>query len=101
MRSFRFSLRWLFAVVSFAAIGCGLLVYATPLTANLIFSFSLLLLTCTALAAVFSSGQRRSFCTGFAVLGLAYFWLVCGSWQIANIRARERLMTTLVLEWCH
>jgi hypothetical protein len=103
MRGFHFSLRWLFGVVSFMAVGCGLLVYATPLLSQLTFMAAVAVLLTGAVDAACNSGERRMYWVGFAVFGLAYIWLVCGSWQSpdGNVMLRDRLVTTALLQWCH
>lgn len=101
MHGYRFSLRWLFAVVSFAAVGCGLLVYATPFTSSLVFTVALLVLMTAALAAALYSGQRRAFRAGFAGFGLAYLWLSCSSGVMPPGHLRDWLVTTRILAWCY
>lgn len=102
MRGFHFSLRWLFGVVSFLAVSCGLLIYASPLLSKLTFTAALVLLLASMFPAVFSAADRRAFWAGFAVFGFAYIWLICGAWQAPDGSAlRDRLATTAVLEWTH
>jgi hypothetical protein len=103
MRGFHFSLRWLFGVVSFLAVGCGLLIYASPFLSKLTFSATLVVLLAAMPAAVYSAGERRAFWAGFSFFGLAYLWLICGSWQSpdGSELLRNRLATTAVFSWCH
>lgn len=103
MPRLRFSLRWLFGVVSFTAVGCALLVYATPAWSQLTFTCSLAVLIAAAVAAIVRRDARRAFWAGFAGVGLAYLWLVCGSWQTpyGHAHVRDCLVMTAVLEWCH
>ena len=98
----RFSLRWLLGSVSFLAIGCGLLIYARPVTACLTFAATLLVLFAAIPLSVYRSGERRAFWFGFALFGLGYLGLVCGPWQAPDVHiqigVRERLPTTKLLE---
>ena len=102
MRGPHFSLRWLFGVVSFLAVGCGLLIYATPLLSKLTFTVILGVLLAAVVAAVCRGGDRRAFSAGFAAFGFAYVWLICGSWQSPDgtVALREKLVTTELLLWC-
>ena len=59
MRGFHFSLRWLFGVVSFLAIGCGLLIYAKPLLSKLTFTAALVVLLAATFAAIYRVGDQR------------------------------------------
>lgn len=97
----RFSLRWLLGSVTFLAIGCGLLVYARPVTAYLTFAATLLGLFSAIPLSVYRSGEKRAFWFGFALFGLAYLGLVCGPWQVPDgqfvVNVRERLPTTRLL----
>ncbi|HEV3343922.1 MAG TPA: hypothetical protein VG125_26345 [Pirellulales bacterium] len=103
MGGLHFSLRWMFGLVSFLAVGCGLLIYATPFLSRLTLTVTLVLLLASVLAAACHTGERRMFWAGFAFFGLAYGWIVCGSWQSpANDGLlHHRLATTAILEWCH
>ena len=102
MRGPHFSLRWLFGVVSFLAVGCGLLIYATPLLSRLTFTAALGVLLVAVVSAVCRAGERRAFWAGFAAFGFAYVWLICGSWQAPDgtVALREKLVTTELLLWC-
>lgn len=97
----RFSLRWLFGVVSFAAVSCGLLIYAKPILASVTFTTVLVVLLSSTAAAIYNSGDRRAFWTGFALFGFAYIWLVFGNWQMPNgsDHPRNHLLSTTVLTW--
>lgn len=103
MPRLRFSLRWMLGVVSLAAIGCGLLVYATPFLSKLTFTAAIFSVIGAIPAAAFQGGQRRAFWGGFAVLGLAYLWAICGSWQTpdGSLPLRECLVTSEILARCH
>ena len=98
----RFSLRWLLGSVSFAAVGCGLLVYARPVTTYTSFAATLLVLFAAIPLSVYRDGERRAFWFGFALFGLGYLGLVCGPWQAPDVHiqvgVRERLPTTKLLE---
>lgn len=103
MPRLRFSLRWMLGVVSLAAIGCGLLVYATPFLSKLAFTAALFSVIGAIPAAVFQGGQGRAFWGGFAVLGVAYLWAICGSWLApdGSVPLRECLVTSEILARCH
>lgn len=103
MRGFRFSLRWLFGMVSFLAVGCGLLFYATPLLSKLTFTVAILVLLSAVAAAIYQSREHRAFWAGFAAFGLAYLWLTCGVWQSpdGSMMLRDSLVTTEILGWCY
>lgn len=99
----RFSLRSLFGVVSFLAVSCGLLIYAKPLLAIATFSATLVILLIAVLSAVYNRGDRRAFCTGFALFGLVYTGLACGNWQSpdGSGHLRDHLLSTTMLTWFH
>ena len=78
MRGFHFSLRWLFGVVSFVAVGCGVLFYANPFLSKLTFTAMLAILIAAIPAAIYHAGERRAFWIGVATFGFAYVWLTCG-----------------------
>ena len=102
MPRLRFSLRWLFGVVSCAAVGCASLAYATPFGSKLVLTCTLAVLVAAGVAALVHRGPRRAFWAGFAIVGVAYLWLVCGSWQTPHGHPlRDWLLTTAVLDWCH
>ena len=103
MRGFHFSLRWLFGVVSFLAVGCGLLIYASPFLSKLTFTAAIVILLAAILSAVYQAGNHRAFWTGFAAFGFAYLWLTCGLWQSpdGSTPLRERLVTNDLLVRCH
>ena len=90
----RFSLRWLFGSISLIAIGCGLLVYARPLTAYTCFAATLLVLFSAIPLSVYRSGARRAFWFGFALFGLGYLGLMCGPWEAPDVQSRAE-----VREW--
>jgi hypothetical protein len=103
MRGFHFSLRWLFGVVSFLAIACGLLFYASPFLSKLTFTATLVMLLAATFSAAYHAGGRRAFWAGFAVFGFPYLWLTCGLWQSpdGSTPVRERLVTSDLLIRCH
>lgn len=99
----RFSLRWLMVSVYFIAVACGLLVYATPLTASGAFGATLLLLFAAVPLGVYGAGERRAFWFGFVLFGLGYLVVACGDWQaphayLNQVRVRDGLPTTKLLE---
>jgi hypothetical protein len=93
MRGFRFSLRGMFAGISFLAAACGLMLYATPFSASLAFCATAQILLAAVGAAFLSAGARRAFWIGFVVFGFGYAWAVCGSWQSPDgtLPMRDRL----------
>ncbi|HVX11614.1 MAG TPA: hypothetical protein VHC22_10570 [Pirellulales bacterium] len=103
MQGMRFSLRWLFGVVSFLAVGCGLVIYASPLLSKLTFTAAVTALLLAIVLAVYRSGEQRALWAGFAALGLAYLWLICGNWQSPNgtYSLREEMVTTSLLYECN
>ncbi|HWB14463.1 MAG TPA: hypothetical protein VG826_34880 [Pirellulales bacterium] len=103
MRGFHFSLRWLFGIVSFLAVGCGLLIYASPFLSKLTATSAAVVLLAAVPAASYHAGERRAFWAGFAFFGFAYLWLVCGAWQShdGSGALRERLVTTDLLTRCY
>jgi hypothetical protein len=101
----RVSLRWLMGSVTFLAIGCGLLVYARPITAYIVFAATLLVLFAAIPLSVYRSSSRRAFWFGFALFGLGYLGLVCGPWQAPDgnfqVGLRDRLPSTKLLEFVY
>lgn len=68
----RFSLRWLFGVVFYAAFGCALLTYGSdPLIAVCRLGFAVLSLIAL-LGAIFTRQQRRAFWVGYAVVAWSF-----------------------------
>ena len=102
MRGVRFSLRGLFGAVSFLAVGCGALIYASPLVSKLIFTAAIVVLLAAAVLAFCRFGAARAFWAGFACFGFAYLWLTCGQWQSPDgtVPLRDRLVTTDLLLHC-
>jgi len=98
----RFSLRRLLGSIFFLAVGCGLLLYARPVTATITFGATLLLLFAAIPLSVYRNGERRALWFGFTLFGLGYLGLVCGPWQAPDVYiqvgVRERLPTTKLLE---
>lgn len=99
----RFSLRWLLGTASFLGVGCGLLFYARPLTASLVFATTLLVLFAAVPLSVYRRGEARALWFGFAFFGLGYLVLICGPWQppdshLQTGELRNRLPTTQLLE---
>src|SRR5215469_14930258 len=99
----QFSLCRLFGLVLFAAVGCGLLRFATPLLATLTFTVTVITLTVSVVAAICNTPKRRVFWTGFAAFGFAYLWAICGNWQSpdGSTSVRERLLSSRILDWCY
>ncbi|HQU47417.1 MAG TPA: hypothetical protein PK867_31730, partial [Pirellulales bacterium] len=94
--------RWLLGLISFLAIGCGLLFYARPVPTCIIFAGTLLVLFAAVPLSVYRRGECRPFWFGFALFGFGYLGLVCGPWQAPDVHlqigVRERLPTTKLLE---
>ena len=103
MRGVHFSLRWLFGVVSFLAVGCGLLTYASPILSKLAFTVVVTALLAGLFSAVYRIGDQRAFWAGFATFGFVYLWMVCGTWQSpdGSTPVRDRLVTTDLLIRSH
>jgi hypothetical protein len=103
MRGIHFSLRWLFGVVAFLAISCGLLIYASPFLSKLTATLAAVALLAAIPAAIYHAGDRRAFWAGFSLFGFAYLWLVCGTWQShdGSTALRKRLVTTDLLTRCY
>jgi hypothetical protein len=68
----RFSLRWLFGTITFAAIACCSLVYASHLIRDALGVAIFAFLTIAALGAIYSVGSRKPFWGGCAIAGLIY-----------------------------
>jgi hypothetical protein len=103
MRGIHFSLRWLFGIVSFLAMGCGLLIYASPLLSKLAATSAAVVLLAAIPAAIYHAGEQRAFWAGFGLFGFAYLWMICGAWQShdGSTALRERLVTTDLLVRCY
>jgi hypothetical protein len=71
----RFSLRWLFGLVLFAAVGSASLVYASRPLSDALAAALGLFLVCVVIGAAYARTGRRAFCGGCAIAGWAY--LVC------------------------
>lgn len=68
----RFSLKWLFGMVAFAAVACLTLVYATE-ALNCLLGWALYaFLVATVLGTIFSNRIRRPFWAGCAIVGWFY-----------------------------
>jgi hypothetical protein len=68
----RFSLRWLFGLVAFAAIACLSLIYASPILSKILYAAVLAFLAMSLLGAIYSGRARRPFWGGCAILGCLY-----------------------------
>lgn len=101
--SIQFSLRWLFGLILLAAVGCGLLRFATPMFAKLLFTVVLMALTASLVRALCEPSDGRAFWTGFTVFGFAYVWAICGTWQSPDGSAplRNQMVTSPLLDWCY
>jgi hypothetical protein len=65
----------MFGCVSFLAVGCGLLIYATPFLSRVTLTATLVLLLASVLAAACHTGERRMFWAGSPSLA----WRMAGS----------------------
>ena len=68
----QFSLRWLFGAISFAAIACFSLAYASELIKNALGVAMFALLTVAALGAIYSAPSRKPFWGGCAIALMIY-----------------------------
>jgi hypothetical protein len=96
----RFSVRWLLAGVTLAALGCGAIMAARPIWATTALSVtSLLVALATVIAAV--RGRAAPFCLGFAVFGATYLTIEFGSWasRMRPQLAPQRLVAWLSAKW--
>jgi hypothetical protein len=69
---FHFSLRALAGAITAIALACAALIYASPWTASLAWTVTVLGLALATVAAVLSTSHRRGFWTGFAIVGWLY-----------------------------
>ena len=72
MSIFRFSLRWLLALVAFVAVGIASLRYASVLISGTLAIAWLLILTVAALGVVYGDERRRAFWLGCCLLGWTF-----------------------------
>lgn len=68
----RFSLRWLFGFVLFAAIGCASLVYASSLYSEVLGAVLGCFLACAIIGSIYGRGAGRAFYGGCAIAGCSY-----------------------------
>ncbi|HVX12454.1 MAG TPA: hypothetical protein VHC22_14835 [Pirellulales bacterium] len=68
----RFSLRWLFALVTFAAAACLSLIYATGITGKLLCVALFAFLMASVLGTIYATPNRRKVWAGCALLGWSY-----------------------------
>ncbi|HVX09594.1 MAG TPA: hypothetical protein VHC22_00195 [Pirellulales bacterium] len=73
----RFSLRWVFAIVLFAAIGCGALLRASWLLSEALASAAGALLICAIIGSIYTRGPTAAFFGGCAIGGCVYFLCYC------------------------
>jgi len=75
---FRFTIRDLLWLTVVVGMGCVGLKYASPVWVSIFFSVIILLLSTTALGAIWLSGVKKASCQGFLVTGGFYFLLAFG-----------------------
>lgn len=68
----RFSLRWLFGLVAFAAVACLALIYTTDPLSYLLSAALFAYLMTAVLGTIFSNRARRPFWAGCAIVGWSY-----------------------------
>ncbi|MEX0713760.1 MAG: hypothetical protein WD278_15585, partial [Pirellulales bacterium] len=76
----RFSLKTLFIAVLGVAIAITALKFANPIWASTLFTLLLVVLFAGFLGVVFGRAERRVFCAGLVLSGLAYLMAVYGPW---------------------
>lgn len=81
MRKPQFSLLGLLSVVSFVAVGCVALRYATTFWSCVMHTLLVFSLLFAMLGALFDRGEQRVFWGGFALFGWAYFYVATWSWS--------------------
>ena len=91
----RFSLATLLIVMGVAALGCAAVANWSPLWAEIMLTTTGAILLVGLLVALFGRGSTRTFATGFAAVGLAYFLLAF--FAPAEIRD-ERLATRRAID---
>jgi hypothetical protein len=87
----RFSLKWLLIAVALVAVSVVALLNANNDWRSMVENAALFAILVATAAAVYSAGERRAFCFGFALFGITYF-LVLASPSFSD--ARERLFTS-------
>lgn len=73
----RFSLRWLFGLITLASVACVCLFYASLAIANALIAVIFALAPISVFGATLSRGRQRAFWFGFAVVGSMY---VASAW---------------------
>ena len=95
----RFSLRWLFGGVAFAAIGCASLVYASEPISMALGAVLFVFLITAVLGAIFA-GRSRRFWAGCAIVGSIYIATAYLPQYRAGIQL-PRSTTGEMLDWLH
>ncbi|HWB10117.1 MAG TPA: hypothetical protein VG826_12885 [Pirellulales bacterium] len=93
----RFSLRWMFGGVAFAAIGCASLIYASEPISKALGAVLFVFLMVAVLGAIFS-GRNRRFWAGCAVVGSIY---VATAYLPPSYIQLPQSTTSEILEWLH
>ncbi len=96
----RFSLRWLFGLVAFVAVGCLSLIYASEPISMLLGAVLFGFLTTAVLGAIFEGRSRRRFWAGCAIAGFIYIATAYLPQYPGNIRL-PRSTTGEILDWLH
>ncbi|HVX14106.1 MAG TPA: hypothetical protein VHC22_23170 [Pirellulales bacterium] len=90
----RFSLRWLFGVISFAAVACAGLVFPASLRISIGLAVHSFLLV-SVLGALFAPRERRAFWGGCAIMG----WFYLASEQLTfGLRPLREIVHGVLLE---
>jgi hypothetical protein len=82
-----YSMRTLLLVATAAAIVCACLVYPDPIMGDLIYTSGLLVIAFAAIAAIYSSGERRAFLIGFLILFGGYYYVGLSQYELRTAAA--------------
>ena len=107
MRRPQFSLITLAGIVSFCAIGCSALIYASPTWAGVLTTTAIAFLMFAATASVYRQGRARAFWLGVSIWGWLYLllsaWLFSGRYQADSLGQSHlpELATTQLSGWVY
>ena len=76
----RFSIRTMMAVIVISAVGLAAIRNCSAVWAGAMFSITFFTLICSLLGVVFGRNMRRTYWSGFAVLGWSYLFLIYVPW---------------------
>lgn len=99
--NWQFSLRELFGVMTFVAVGCVALVNASGWWLMGLSSVLLGLTMAAAVVAVFGCGTRRAFAGGFLICSLAYMFFVSMAVEDDSLRMPYAVTTWLLNQFYH